>query len=116
MEKKKDDTELVTRGYLRQELGSFKGEFDTFRLEVNNKFKHHDKNFEFIFKKLLEHDNQFEQIHSKLDKTIDIIQGMADKVTKEYQTFAAESSSIHFNYKNLATRTTKLEEVVFPNT
>ncbi|MEK7539845.1 MAG: hypothetical protein AAB558_01210 [Patescibacteria group bacterium] len=115
MKNKQHQGELVTKGYLNQELGVFKHEFDTFCSELRQKFKHYNKNFEFVFKKLMEHDERFDTMDDKLDKTINIIQGMADKVTKSYETFMAESASIHFNYNNLESRTTKLEEVVLPN-
>lgn len=89
-------------------------EFKEFRSKLDKKLEHHDKNFEFVFKKLLEHDDRFDLMDAKLDKTIHIIQGMVDKVTKSYEIFMAESASVHFNYKHLEARTAKLEEVVFP--
>lgn len=114
-----DNNELVTMGYLKQTLGQgfsrVKKEFDAYCLKTNDKLAHHDKTFEMIFFKLREHDDRFDRMDAKLDKTIDIIQGLADKVVKDYQTFIVESASIHFNYKHLETRTKRLEEVVFPN-
>lgn len=111
MKNGKDNSELVTKSYLDQTLGknfaNFKDEFDTFRSETARKF-------EFVFNKFMEHDERFNRMDVKLDNTISIIQGMADKVTKSYEIFMAESASIHYNYKHLEARTAKLEEVVFP--
>lgn len=99
MEKRVDDNELVTKGYLR---GEFKREFAKFRRDFSR---------EIDFKIDQKFDEKLDGLRDDLAIWKDEILTSNDKVIKKLDTWLTERSTIHFNYQKLKARVTRLEKV-----
>lgn len=119
--------EVVTKGYLRDELKTFKVEFKTelktelkrelrieFRKEFATKEDLRNGLHDLEFRMSNRMDDGFESIHVAMRKQTDVFQQLADQVIVEHKNFEVESLSLRHNYTHLEDRVKKVEEIVFP--
>lgn len=114
-----DDNEVVTKGYLRGELKTFKTQLKRelsteFRKEFATKEELRNGLNNLEYRLINRMDFGFESIRVELRQYIDTFQKLADQVIGEHKKFEVESASIKHNYVQLEDRVQKVETVVFP--
>ena len=94
MQNKNDENEVVTKGYLREELkifgnelradlkAEFKSEMNSLAVIINGAFANQQK---YMDKKFDEVDNRFDRVETRLDKVeykVDVLQDQMELVNK----------------------------------